>query len=106
MSGNDLQRINLDVAQQSTPVDATPFNELARFFGAAGTVMMLLNSRGFQTADRLTIRQYIRDGFWANGQDFCREVEELIFSYYSNQDNRTRSEGRITAMRERLASGE
>ena|SRR5438876_1073206 len=94
------------VAPQDIPVDCTAFNEMARYFGAAGTVMLLLETRGHATASRELIRQYIREGFWANGDQFCQEVEQIILSYYANPDNRVRSLRAIAAYHDKLARGQ
>lgn len=88
------------------PVDPRPFNEMAKFFGAAGTVMALLHTRGHTNVSSELLRATIRDGFWACGTDFCLQVERMIMDYYQNPRNRERSTEEIAAYLHKLALGQ
>ncbi len=83
-------------------IDPTPFNDMAKFFGAAGTVMMLLQTRGHKTASRRLIQQYIWEGFRANGRLFCDDVAQVIYRYYAKPENWARSEQNLKLYQDKI----
>lgn len=68
------------------PADPVPFNDMARMFGYAGTVLAQLQRDDVWVVTEAEVRARVMTVCWFLGVQFCRQVGDVIVNYYKDRN--------------------
>ena len=101
--GPTLDAINL---AQMLPTNPIPFNEMAGYFGAAGTILSRFTNKGLDYVSISDLFASIVDVWCStNGHGFCVQVMEIIMKYYAGHTDQSIWEEAVAVRKTLLAEG-
>ncbi len=100
--GPTLDRIH---EKDSIPVNPLPFNEMASYFGAAGTILTRLSNNGRDRVNADELYMQITGAWNSNGKEFCDQVMSIILGYYAGHTDQRAWDAAVRARDELLREG-
>ena len=93
------------IRERRIPVNPMPFNEMAGYFGAAGTIMNRLQNRGIDYIAREDLDREVREVWWTNGNEFVWQVVEIIVKYFDARPDQSDWDAAVDLRKRLLAEG-